>query len=295
MSYPGAIDLHMHTCVSDGTDTPKELLLRVKKAGIELFSVTDHDAVKACAEIKKLLKKGDPAFVSGVEFSCKDEEGKYHILGYAFDPDAEPLVKTLEKGHSFRVSKVRKRLDFLKEEYGFSFSDEDISELFSLDNPGKPHIGNLMVKYGYAEKREDAIKNYIDKYRAGSEYVRPEEAIEAILGAGGVPVLAHPAYGRGDELILGDELLRRVRRLTGFGLLGLEAFYSGFTRKLRDETLALAEVGGLYVTAGSEYHGKNKIVNLGDTDLPRADEFPKGLLRFLDRVCPELGEIRSCL
>ena len=44
------IDLHMHSIVSDGTDSPEELLARVRQAGIGLFSVTDHDAIK-CASL----------------------------------------------------------------------------------------------------------------------------------------------------------------------------------------------------------------------------------------------------
>ena len=75
------IDLHMHTTVSDGTDPPEQIVARVREAGIGLFSVTDHDAVKAGQVIPPLLGKGDPAFVTGAEFSCRDEEGKYHILG----------------------------------------------------------------------------------------------------------------------------------------------------------------------------------------------------------------------
>ena len=84
MTFPRIIDLHMHTAVSDGTDKPDEILLRVREAGIGLFAVTDHDAVKGCEEISRALTAGDPAFLTGVEFSCRDEEGKYHILGYGF-------------------------------------------------------------------------------------------------------------------------------------------------------------------------------------------------------------------
>ncbi|MBO6039968.1 MAG: PHP domain-containing protein, partial [Oscillospiraceae bacterium] len=85
------IDLHMHSTVSDGTDAPEEILARVREAGITLFAVTDHDAVKAGRIIPPLLTEGDPAFLTGAEFSCRDEEGKYHILGYGYDPDAEPV------------------------------------------------------------------------------------------------------------------------------------------------------------------------------------------------------------
>ena len=59
----------MHSTVSDGTDTPAEILENVKRAGIELFSLTDHDAIKGCAGIQSLLGPDDPAFLTGVEFS----------------------------------------------------------------------------------------------------------------------------------------------------------------------------------------------------------------------------------
>lgn len=276
------IDLHMHSTVSDGTDTPAEILKKVREAGIGVFSVTDHDAVKSGRIIRGLLKHGDPAFIPGAEFSCKDENGKYHILGYGFDPESEAINALVDRAHALRMKKVGSRLDFLREEFGFTFPKEEIDRLLSLDNPGKPHIGNLMVKYGYAGSKEEAISRFIDKKRFKSEYLSPEEAISGILASGGIPVLAHPFYGSGDELIVGDEMDRRLQRLISYGLKGIEAFYSGFSDKLRNEALSLADRNDLFVTAGSDYHGENKLVKLGDTGLTAESELPVRLKRFLE-------------
>ena len=275
------IDLHMHTAVSDGTDTPAEILARVKEAGIAYFSVTDHDAIAACEQIRTLLRPDDPKFTFGAEFSCRDALGKYHILGYRYDPSSPAIRAVLDQGHAFRMKKLRDRLAFLRTEFGFVFSDADEQMLFSLSNPGKPHIAKLMTQYGYAQTIKQAFQNYLDRMDAHDDYVRPEDAIRGILGAGGIPVLAHPCYGDGDQLILGDALAARVERLIGFGLAGLEGFYSGFTAKLRDQVLGLAEAHGLYLTAGSDYHGTNKIVRLADTGLTETSAFPDGLTRFL--------------
>ena len=292
MKNYGRIDLHMHSAVSDGTDLPQELLARVQEAGISIFSLTDHDAIKGCEVI--LSQRGEaedaPFFVTGAEFSCKDEAGKYHILGYGYDPAAEAIRAVVEKGHALRMGKCRERLAFIQKEFGFSFPQEEIDALLALDNPGKPHIGNLMVKYGYAATKKQAIKEYIDKLRFGSEYVRPEEAIEGILGAGGVPVLAHPCFGDGDQLIVGEEMEARLRRLIGMGVQGMEVFYSGFSPKLRNEMLALAEKYQLYVTAGSDYHGGNKLVELGDTGMTADTPVPDGMKRFIDTVIHRKGE-----
>jgi hypothetical protein len=278
------IDLHMHTTVSDGSDAPEEIIARVSAAGIGLFSVTDHDAVKGCRVIRRALRPGDPAFLCGAEFSCKDEQGKYHILGYRYDPDSPAISRLIDHGHSLRMQKVRARLDFIRTEFGFAFPEEEIRTLLAMDNPGKPHIGNLMVKYGYAKSKEDAIRNYIDRLRFGSEYVRPEEAIAGILGGGGIPILAHPFFGDGDQLIVGEAMEARLVRLMDFGLQGVEAFYSGFSPKLIIEMLGYADRYDLCVTAGSDYHGKNKLIELGDTGLVTDGDAVRGLDKFLAAV-----------
>ena len=278
------IDLHMHTNVSDGTDTPEEIMERVRSAGIDLFSVTDHDAVKAGQIIKKIRKDDDPGFITGVEFSCRDEKGKYHILGYGFDPYDEYILKLVERGHSLRMKKVLARLGFLRDEFNVLFPEEEVNDLLALDNPGKPHIGNMMVRYGYAQTKEEAINKFINRQRFADEYLRPEEAIKGIIDGGGIPVLAHPFYGSGDELILDEEMEDRLKYLMAYGLKGVEVFYSGFTVKLRRDMLNMADKYHLYVTAGSDYHGGNKLIELGDTGLKDTMDIPLGMMHFFDDI-----------
>lgn len=278
------IDLHMHSTISDGTDTPEEILARVRETGLDVFSVTDHDAILAESRIAPLLVQNDPLFITGVEFSCGDNYGHYHILGYGYNPKARAIRRTVEKGHAYRMEKTEGRLQFLQERFGFVFSDEEIRELLSRNNPGKPHIAALMIKHGYASNIGDALHHYIDKKKFPDIFLRPEEAIEAIMNSGGIPVLAHPSYGSGDEMITGREMDDRLRRLIAEGLRGVEAYYSGFTPKLLREMLTFAERYDLYVTAGSDYHGKNKLIELGDNNLLSVEQAPKGLHRFLNDV-----------
>ena len=278
------IDLHMHSTCSDGTDTPEQLLENVRKAGITFFSVTDHDSVEAAGMMADIRSVNDPFFISGVELSCKDEDGQYHILGYGIDPQARPIRNVVHKAHNIRMDKVAMRLRKLKEDFGITFPEEEVELLLAQPNPGKPHIGNLMVRYGYTESKEQAFREYLNDMRIPSGYVRPEEAIKAILDSGGVPVLAHPFYGSGDQLILGAEMEERLRKLVRFGLEGTEAYYSGFTEKLTRQMLALADAFGLYVTAGSDYHGTNKMVKLGETGLEETTERPENLRRCIGRI-----------
>ena len=284
MNYPDKIDLHMHTTVSDGTDTPEELLIRVRKANLDAFSVTDHDAIRSSEIIQNRLRTDDPLFIPGSEFSCKDERGKYHILGYAYDLKAQPIRHLVMKCHERRMTKVWDRLDALEKVYGIVFPEEEIMKLLSRNNPGKPHMANLMVKYGYSETKEIAIEQFIDKLPVKSRYIRPEEAIRAILESGGIPVLAHPSYGSGSQMIIGKEMEDRLIRLMEYGLQGIEAYYSQFTEVLVKELVELAGKYSLYVTAGSDYHGKNKVNELGVTLLGSVSDGPQGLMNFLEEV-----------
>lgn len=279
-----SIDLHIHTTISDGTDTPEILLDNVKRYGIDLFSVSDHDAIKGSLLMPELLCEGDPAFIRGVEFSSRDQHGKYHILGYGYDPQLPGIQELVNKGHSFRMEKTRARITYLQETFDMVFPEEEIEQLLALDNPGKPHIAKMMIRHGYADNIADAIDRYIDGKKFPNKYLEPEEVIKGILASNGIPVLAHPSYGSGDELILGDEMDERLQRLMGYGLAGVEAFYSGFTDRIRNQVLDFAKKYDLYVTAGSDYHGTNKLVELGDNDLNDLSQAPEGLFRFLEDV-----------
>lgn len=112
----------------------------------------------------------------------------------------------------------------------------------------------------------------------------PEEAIDAILASGGIPILAHPPFGSGNEKITGSEMDKRIRHLTAFGLQGIEGYYYTFDEKQCREMLDLAEKYEIYVTAGSDYHGGKKENKPGETKLKSLKDAPRGLIRFLEEV-----------
>ena len=299
MLLPKHIDLHMHSTCSDGTDEPLKLLERVRECGLGMFSLTDHDATSGCEII--LEKLADSAagadacfyFLTGVEFSCQDSGGKYHILGYGYDLKAASICRLVKTGHALRMKKLDGRIEFLKDQFGFVFSEEDIAMVKSLPNPGKPHLAQLMLKYGYVETKKEAFHEYLNKKRFKVDHIRPEKAIEGILGAGGIPVLAHPSYGDGDQIIVGQELRERIEYLMQMGIKGLEAYYSGFTPKLEGELLGYAGEYDLDVTAGSDYHGTNKLIPMGETNLEDTADAAAGLTRFLTTVIEEGKAVRG--
>lgn len=294
-NLPQKLDMHIHTTASDGTDGPEELLEKIKRAGIGLFAVTDHDAVKSCAVLLRLLREeaDGPRFVCGVEFSCRDERGRYHILGYGFDPDGESIRAAVGRAHDIRMEKARARLAGLEAQFGFVFPPRERAALLALDNPGRPHIGLLMTRLGWTENKEQAIEEYIDRVKTpGISALRPQEAIRAIAGSGGVAVLAHAPFGDGGQHVEENELDRRVRALKDMGLEGLECYYSGYTPRLQGEMLGLARRYDLLVSAGSDYHGANKTVRLGETHLDRTNADPR-LAALLERLAQRKGTVKG--
>lgn len=280
----GKIDLHIHTTVSDGTDAPESVIGLVKAAGITVFSVTDHDAIKAGKIIRPLLGKDDPRFVPGVEFSCRDKLGKYHILGYGFDPNSTALNQIVNRGKMLRSEKLLDRVDYLRREFGIELPEDEIFQLLAKSNPGKPHLANLMVQYGFAASFREAMEKYLERLPPAADYIAPEEAIVGIREGGGIPVLAHPVFGSGRERLTAEEMKERLIRLTAVGLEGIEAYYSSFPPEISAWLVSLAEQHHLLVTAGSDYHGTNKSVPLGLTGLPAPADYPDAFRRFLDRV-----------
>lgn len=276
-------DLHMHSIYSDGTDTPAALLKKVKAAGIDLFSLTDHDSCDGCAEMQKVLQPDDPAFIYGVEFSCRDNKGKYHILGYGYDPEKSSILEAVQITHSTRMDKAKNRLRFLEENYGFAFSEEEQNEFLALENPGKPHLAKMMLARGYVADKAEAFR-ILGGYHGKERYLSPEEAIDAILFADGIPVLAHGILADGSKVLTEEATEERISRLKANGLMGLECYYSGFTELQKSSMLKFAEIYNLFVTAGSDYHGANKTVKLGNTNQPSPEvmqRFYKALSRLL--------------
>lgn len=258
---PSKIDLHMHSTASDGTDSPAQLAEKVKAAGISVFALTDHDTVSGAEELKKHLPDG-VAFIPGIEFSCVMPSGKCHILGLNCDTYHPAFQSALNKGAELRKAKLEQRLAFLKER-GIQFPDEELELLRSMPSVGKPHLGNLMVKYGFSASKDEAIKNVINQCHTGSSRIEAEIAVKAILSSGGIPVWAHPLGGTGEKEVGSEQFMAMLTELLSYGLKGLECWYSIYPTERCRWLVKIAEEHGLLVSGGSDYHGTNKTVSLG--------------------------------
>ncbi len=264
----GGIDLHMHTKYSDGTDSESELIDRLRKEGIKYFSVTDHDTIEGAMAVKKIVPE-DMNYVPGIEFSCRtSDRGKVHILGYNYDENDKEFRMAISEGHFMRIEKLEIRLKHLKEDHGIEFSDEDYKYVRSLTSTGKPHLAMLLIKYGYAESKKEAIEKYIDDKKIKNDVtdtrIPSEDAVSGILSGGGIPVWAHPLGGINERRLTEEEFEGRLKLLINEGLKGLECWYSLYNEDEVEFLIKTAEKYDILISGGSDYHGKNKKVAPGE-------------------------------
>ena len=258
------IDLHMHTNASDGTDSFDEIVQKAKDAGLKFFAITDHDTVESAIRASA-LDFADAVFLRGIELSSKAPSGfKCHILGYGCDFEHERFRHALDVGKKKRRAKLDARLDFLQNECAVEFSKDELDSLYSIPSAGKPHIANILVAKGLASDKEDAIERYINRAKTKSSRIDAALSIDAINSSSGISVWAHPLGGEGEMRLSEDEFASRLKELMELGIGALECYYSRYSAAEEDMLLEYARKNSLLVSAGSDYHGKNKDVRIGD-------------------------------
>jgi len=276
-----AIDLHMHSTASDGTDPPETLGTLAAKAGLSAIALTDHDTTAGLEAAQRSCEIAGLRFVPGIELSTERgrPRGTLHLLGYHIDPTAARLrdvIEQLNQARSQRNPQIIEALHVI----GVDITLDEVHAEAGDATIGRPHIAQVLVRKGYAKSIQDAFARYIGiggaAYRR-KEGISPASAIDAIHAAGGVAVLAHPVQLRYDDE---RDLEQTVRSLVQLGLDGIEVQHSDHRPEHVSLYERLAEHFGLITTGGSDYHGRRKGVVMGR---PNVDDT---VLDSLERAAP---------
>lgn len=259
------LDLHTHTTRSDGALTPEELIRRAREAGVGILAITDHNYT----EDLKALREANPdmTLIQGTEISClydapSGREVELHVVGLGFDKDNEKLRQVLSHNQPDRRPYVNAILDRLRE-CGIDLGDYEAIRQGAPDSKhlGRMQIAKTMVAKGYVRDVDTAFEEYLSafgKRRAFVEnplrYVSLEEAVGAILDAGGIPVLCHLFYYRLEDADQ-EALLHRFQELTG-EKGAMEVYYSKYDQAGRQFLLEKSRAYGLMPSAASDYHGQ---------------------------------------
>jgi len=251
------IDLHVHSTASDGSYRPAEVVRLARDAGLRAFALTDHDTVDGLEEAIKAGEEYGVEVVPGVEISARFTGDTMHILGYFLEYKSGELdarLTVLKAARAERNPQIVARLNAS----GIPVTMERVRGLSGGGQVGRPHIARALLEGGYVRTFQEAFDRYLKRGRpAYVEKFRfpPEEAINMIRAAKGIPVLAHPfTLGLGSATALKTVL----QNLKSLGLAGIEVFYSDHSREQEALYLKQARELDLLVTGGSDFHGQNK-------------------------------------
>lgn len=274
------IDLHAHTCVSDGTDTPAGLVRAAVAAGLDVVAITDHDTSAGWDEAAVAASRSGIALVRGMEISTIFRGRGVHLLAYLPDPTDRRLADELGAILAGREARVPGMIERLQE-VGVELTVEAVRALAGPTAAvGRPHVADALVAAGYVADRSEAFDRYLSpgrpayRNRASADL---ETMIEVVTAAGGVGVIAHP-WGRHDPGVLDGDALEHLQRL---GLSGIEVDHQDHPEQVRRELRGIAGDLDLIVTGSSDYHGLGKVDHDLGCNLTAPEQFER-LLALAD-------------
>ncbi len=260
----GQADLHIHSTASDGKLTPTDVVLEAARRGLSFIALTDHDNIDGIASAQATARAFPGLkIIPGVEISTDVAEGEVHVLGYFIDYTDPEFNAALDGFKNSRLQRGEKMVAKLRK-LGINIDWQRVKEIAGGSTIGRPHIAQAMLEKGYISSFKEAFNEYLGHGRPAyveRDKMTPKEAVELIIKAKGLPVLAHPLTLPDPEAMTAE--------LKGAGLVGLETYYNGYTTEEINRLLTLADKHELIATGGSDYHGIDDTeTGIGDIDLP---------------------------
>lgn len=257
------IDLHTHSAYSDGTQTPRDLLLEARDEGLDVVALTDHDTVAGWEEAMSAGEELGIRVIRGIEVTAKTATGiSVHLLAYLPNPESPELTSVLAAARDSRDLRAQRMVELIGADYALDWEDV-LAAAGEGSTIGRPHIADALIARGHVGSREEAFAGIL---HGGSPYFvshaspSPEEAVRIVRRAGGVPVFAHPrARARGR--VVGEETFAAMVEA---GLAGLEIEHRDNPLEERGWLRDYAARHDLIVTGSSDFHGRGKPNTLGE-------------------------------
>jgi predicted metal-dependent phosphoesterase TrpH len=258
----GAVDLHTHSSVSDGTETPAHLVRAAVAVGLGTVALTDHDSTAGWQEAFAAASGTGLTVIPGMELSTNYGPASVHMLAYLFDPLNGAIIAETARIRDGRLHRAERIVERIARDYDLTW-DDVLAQSTDGGTLGRPHIADALVAKGHVVDRSAAFQSilhwrsgYYEKYYAPS----PLDGVRMIVAAGGVPVLAHPAT-HGRYRVIGEAA---IAELVDAGLFGLEVHHRDNTEDGKARLYELAEKYDLAITGSSDYHGAGKPNRLGE-------------------------------
>ncbi len=262
MNTNSTVDLHTHSYYSDGTYSPEEIVKEAFENKLSAVALTDHDCLKGLDEFNDAGKKYNVNTINGIELAAYyespfiDKKKEIHIVGLFIDNKNVALNKKTDLILQQRIERNKKMVKRLTE-LGFPMTYEELKAIAKKGSCSRTHYAVLMVKKGYVKTKDEAFDKYFSAGMPG--YVprilpTPEECIQLIKNAKGVPILAHPTLYRIDI----EKIELMAKDLRDKGIEGIEVMYSSYNSRQQYEITNIANKYNFAKSGGSDFHGLNK-------------------------------------
>ena len=251
-----AVDLHLHSKASDGTESPTRVVEKAVASGLTAIALTDHDTLAGITEAVRAAQGTHLELIPGAELSL-EYDGGMHLLCLWLQPGSGPLQDRLEELRLGRNARNSEILAILST-HGIEITEDELAAESGGGAVGRPHIAALLQEKGHVPDIATAFDIWLARGRPAyvpRRRLQPAEGIRLARESGAVPILAHP-HTLG--INRADDMARLLHELKGYGLVGLESLCAGYHRHEREGYTDLAKRFGLTPSGGSDYHGAYK-------------------------------------
>lgn len=258
------IDLHNHTNYSDGVLTPKELLERAEKNGVNIFALTDHDSVFGCDEIYNLSKNTNVKVILGMELSTDYKGESVHIV-CLFKNNIIPKGM-MEFSINKVISRKKRAINMMENIRDFYNVSINLDELLNENEIiTRANMFRHLLKYNPNLKESEAsfMVSQDSKGYISSTMLSVEDGLRLAKENGCITILAHPC-------LIKEEY---VEEILSYGFDGIEARYPS-PKNDEEKFKALAKKFNLFISAGSDCHGDDTHADIGSATLNEVEFEP---------------------
>ena len=293
------IDLHIHTTVSDGWLTPKEVIDEAFKNKVSIIAIADHDTVDAYNDkLFEYARSKNIKLIPAVEISTKAKKAGVHVLGYNIDLNNREFKERLNKIRNARhdyLHDVAKKLEEL--EYYIN-----VEELDKIDAVTKAHIAldavnnpknreKLLSEFGHIPSKGEFIETIMNENCPAyvkKKSVTPKEAAKKIRAANGKVILAHPVAYVHEDNFTDEDIIEIINDMKPDGIESNYLYVDRFDKKINETKKwnQFAKEHDLFVTVGSDFHNKDGIrpeIGFTNTDFLLSEDTIEEIIENLEK------------
>jgi len=226
-------------------------VITAREHGVGTLALTDHDTTAGLDEALAEGRRIHIDVIPGVEINTDVGEYEVHILGYYVDHARADFQVFLARMRAGRVDRARTMVDRLCA-LGAPVAWDRVQAIAAGASVGRPHVARALLEARRVATVQEAFERFLGRHAPAYVprlKVTPEEAVEVVGAAGGVPVLAHPGWASSGPAI------DLVPQLAGHGLAGIEVYYPDHTAEMIARYLEVARRHELVATGGTDFHG----------------------------------------